>query len=364
MTGRSIVTSLLLAGCAGAAACGPPAADLPAEEWLAVPADTVLTPFGQVPRAAPLDRDRWVVVASDWDAAVVINFRDGSSEPLGAGPGRDFARPVDLFRAGDSIYVADWGLRLLTIWNDEGRRVGDVRMPDAIRGVFPKARDAAGRYYFEPPLIAGPDGLGLRDSAAVVRGDAGLTRFDTVARLAPPELAEVTRDQRRRFERTIYGPQDRWGVLPDGSVWVARTLRNRVWWIDPSGTATQGPSLPDPVYEVTEVDRRDFIAQFPPALRTSAEGLPFAMVKPPFEGAFTGPDEKIWFEKSRADVDSARRVHVVDRAGRLARWLVVPTRGRIIGVADSALLVAEQWREGVRLLRVTVPPLPGSPPPP
>lgn len=353
---RPFPMPLLLASLGLAGACGRAAVELPAEEWLAAPADTVLTPFGQVPRAAPLDRDQWVVVASDWDAAVVIDFRDGGSTPLGAGSGRDFLRPVDLFRAGDSVYVADWGLRLLTIWDRDGRRVGEAQMPDAIRGIFPKARDAAGRYYFEPPLVAGPDGLGLRDSGVVVRSDAGLARFDTVARLAPPEIAEVTRDQRSRFERAIHGAQDRWGVLPDGSVWVARTQRNRVWWIDPTGATTQGPQLPDPVFEVTEVDREDFISQFPPALRTSVEGLPFAMVKPPFEGAFTGPDGHIWFEKSRGGADSARRVHVVDRAGQLARWLVVPTRGRIIGVADSALLVAEQWGEGVRLLRVMVPP--------
>ena len=355
MTPRPLVMPLLLAALAGTGGCGPAAREVPPEEPLPAPTDTVLTPFAQVPRAAPLDRDRWVVVASDWDAVVVVDFRAGTSTPLGAGAGRDFQRPVDLFAAGDSVYVADWGLRRLTIWDRSGRRVGELSMPDAVRGVFPKARDAAGRFYFEPPLIAGREGLGLRDSIVVVRGSADLTRFDTVARLAPPEIAEVTRDQRRRFERMIYGAQDRWGVLPDGSVWVARTLRNRVWWIDPQGASSRGPSLPDPVFEVTDADRRDFFAQFPPELRSSAEGLPFAMVKPPFEGAWTGPDGMIWLEKSRAAMDSVRRVHVVDRSGQLARWLVVPSRGRIIGVADSALLVAEQWREGVRLLRVTVP---------
>jgi hypothetical protein len=62
----------------------------------------------------------------------------------------------------------------------------------------------------------------------------------------------------------------------------------------------------------------------------------------------------IWQEKTKAGLDSLRRVHVVDREGRLARILAIPTRGSIIAVGDSTLLIAEQWREGVRLLQARV----------
>lgn len=338
------------------AACGPSqGAEDVAEIVLAAPADTVLTPFGQVPLAAPMGGDRWLVVAPDWDQAVIADFGTGGTTPLGAGPGRDYQRPVNVFASGDSLYLADWGMRRLTTWDRAGRLGRSAAPPEALRGIFPAARDGAGQFYFETPLSGGPDGRGLMDSAPVLRSDARMERFDTVAWLGPPDVLEVVREGRSRLERTVFGGRDRWGVMPDGSLWVARVERSRVEWTDPSGATRRGPSLPDPVYEVTEFDREAFYAQFPPDLRSTAEGLPFALVKPPFEGAFTGPDRLVWLEKSRAGADSVRRVHAVGADGNLVRRLVVPTRGRLIAVGDSALLIAEQWREGVRLLQVKVP---------
>jgi len=339
------------------AACGPttPGENLP-EEILVGAVDTVLTPYGAVPRAAAMGSGRWVVVAADWDAAVIVDFGAGTTTPLGAGQVGAYQRPVDVFTAGDSLYLADWGLRRLTIWNREGDLVGALAMPEAIRGVFPKARDGLGQFYFEMPRSAGPDGRGLLDSAAVLRSTPGMERFDTVAWLAPPDVLEVTRENRPRFERAIFGGQDRWGVLPDGSLWVARVGGSEVHWIAPGGAVVRGPGLPDPVYEVTDVDRQAFLAQFPPDLQSTAEALPFALVKPPFEGAFTGPEGLLWLEKSRAGVDSVRRVHLVDQEGELVRKLALATRGQVIAVGESVLLVAEQWREGVRLLQVPVPP--------
>ena len=41
--------------------------------------------------------------------------------------------------------------------------------------------------------------------------------------------------------------------------------------------------LPDRVLEVTQYDRELFYRKFPPELRATAERLPFAAVKPPFE---------------------------------------------------------------------------------
>jgi hypothetical protein len=344
------------------AACAPsrPGADL-TEEWLEPAADTVLTPFGQVPRAAWMGADRWLVVASDWDQAVIADFSARTYAPLGVGA--DYQNPADVFAAGDSLYVADWGMRRVTVWTREGQLAGAIEIPIEARVGFPKARDAAGRFYFEPPPVAGVDGQGLVDSGAVVRASPELTRFDTVARLAAPPSSEVIRDQRRRLERMVFGGQDRWGIRPDGSFWVARIARNRVTWTDAAGESHRGPSLPDPVYEVTIADREEFVAQFPPELRGTVEALPFAMIKPPFEGAFTGPEGHIWLEKSRSAQDTlaVRRMHVVGDDGDLARRLVVPSRGRVIAVGDGVLLVAEQWAEGVRLLQISTTPPPVEP---
>jgi hypothetical protein len=221
--------------------------------------------------------------------------------------------------------------------------------------VLPRDRDSAGRYYLELRPQPGPDGQGNRDSAVVVRASPALDRADTLARLAPLDIAEVTGDAGRRFERRVFSGTDQWGAGPDGSLWVARVYENRVDWRDSSGKWTRGEPLPDRVLEVTRYDRELFLRRFPAELRTTAEQLPFAAVKPPFEAGLAGPADEVWLEKSRAPIDSSRRYHVVDRQGQLREEIRVPGRGRIIAVAPGAVLVAEPARGGARLLRFALP---------
>jgi hypothetical protein len=224
-----------------------------------------------------------------------------------------------------------------------------------VRGVLPRARDGEGRYYLELRPHPGPDGQGNRDSAAVIRAPAGFERADTVAHLAPLDIAEVESDAGRRFERRVFSGVDQWGALPDGSLWVARVYANRVDWRDPAGHWNHGDALPDRVLEVTRYDRELFVRKFPPELRSTAEQLPFAPVKPPFEAGFTSPDGLVWLEKSRAPADSSRRYHVVDRRGRLTEEIRLPGPGRIIAVGGGTALAAEPSHDGIRLLRFALP---------
>ena len=149
-------------------------------------------------------------------------------------------------------------------------------------------------------------------------------------------------DAGRRFEPRALSGTDHWGVLPDGSLWVARVYENRVDWRGPDGTWVEGDPLPDRVLEVTQYDRELFYRKFPPELRATAEQLPFAAVKPPFEAGFTSPAGTVWLEKSRAPADSSRRYHEVDRAGHLVREIRVPGTGRIVAVGAEQALVAER----------------------
>ena len=128
---------------------------------------------------------------------------------------------MSVFTVGDTIFVGDWGKRRTTVWTAAGRLLDSLPAPGATRGYLPQARDAAGQYYFEVPPLPGRDGSGNRDSAAIVRAPSTLDRFDTVARLSPLELARVTRESMTRFEPRIFGGSDRWGVWPDGTVWIA-----------------------------------------------------------------------------------------------------------------------------------------------
>ena len=336
------------------AACGDPAPPAPTVELEAGP-DTIATGFAEILDGVWLGGNRWAVVAPLDVTVGIVDLDRREVAPLGGEGTKEIRNPSLVFLSDDTLHVGDWGLRRVSLWSVDGRLLRSVPAPGRTRGALPQARDSAGRWYAELRPSPGRDGSGNRDSAAVVTTSPGFERLDTVARLSPLDLAEVTGDAGRRFEPRALSGEDRWGVLPDGSVWVARVYENRVDWRAPDGRWRQGDALPDRVLEVTQYDRELFYRKFPPELRATAERLPFAAVKPPFEAGLTSPTGTVWLEKSRAPVDSARRYHEVDRAGNLIREVRVPGPGRIVAVGTEEVLVAERVIDGTRFIGFSLP---------
>ena len=341
-------------------ACGESRSAAPVLE-LPTSGDTITTPDSDPTGAAWLEGDRWAILAAPNETAGIVDFSDRTIRQLGGGRSKDLQNPTTLFVSQDSLYIGDWGHRRTTVWTLAGRLIRSFPTSTAVRGALPQARDSMGRLYLDQYPPAGPDGSGNRDSAAVLLISPGRAQADTIARLAPLDIAEVVGDAGRRFERRVFGGVDRWGVLPDGSVWVARVYENRVDWRAPDGKWTRGQALPDRVLEVTRYDRELFLRKFPPELRGTAQQLPFAPIKPPFEAALTSADGQVWLEKSRAPADSARAYHVVDRRGRLARQVRVRGQGRVLAVGPRAVLVAESTPDGTRLQSVDLAARPGNP---
>jgi hypothetical protein len=338
------------------AACGDPPPPPPTLE-LEAGGDTVATGYAEIADAEWLGDGRWVVVAPLDVTVGVVDLPNRRVAPLGGEATREIRNPSTVFVAGDTLYVGDWGLRRVGLWTrDGGRLVRTVPAPASTRGALPEERDETGRWYLQLRPRAGPDGSGNRDSAVVVSAGPDLVRVDTIAWLAPLDVAEVTGDAGRRFEPRALSGVDRWGALPDGSVWVARVFENRVDWRAPDGKWLEGDRLPDRVLEVTQYDRELFYQKFPPELRATAERLPFAAVKPPFEAGLTSPAGTVWLEKSRAPADSSRRYHEVDRGGHLLREIRLPGTGRIVAVSADEALVAERVPDGTRLIGFPVAP--------
>jgi hypothetical protein len=343
-----------------ALACGPEPAVAPPEEDLAFPSDTLEAGWGNFPQAAALGVGRWVVVSSDFDAAVIADFSRKLMTPLGGVKQKAYIHPSAVFAFADTIYVSDWGKRRTTVWTGDGKLVDSIPVPDALRGSSPKARDGAGQLYFEVAPLPKRDGSGNRDSAAIVRAPRDISRFDTLARLAPLDLKEMRPGQpSQRFERMIFSGMDLWGVWPDGTVWIARLLHNQIDVRDPSGKVVHGPELPDPVYEVTQADRNRFLQGFPAEVRPKETDLPWALIHTPFVAAFMASDG-IWLEKSKPALDSVRRIQVLDRQGNLKRVLRLKGEARLIAVGAENILVAQQFERGVRLMQIRIP----APPPP
>ena len=138
-------------------------------------------------------------------------------------------------------------------------------------------------------------------------------------------------------------------------MWIARVDRNKLVTVDPRGARTEGPELPDPVFEVTQADRDRYLQGFPSDVRPNEADIPFALVFPPFEAAFAGPGPLVWLEKSKPVLDSIRKIDVLGRAGNLQRVLVLHGPARLLGVGDESLLFAEQFEKGVRLMQVRIP---------
>jgi hypothetical protein len=332
-------------------ACGsssPPAAVVE----LSPAGDTVLTSYTEISESAWLGSQRWAALAQADESVVILDFARRAATPLARRGSPELRNPSNLFGVEDTLYVGDWGLRRLGLWLPSGRLARVIPAPAVTRGTLPRARDNAGNFYLDLYPAPGPDGSGNRDSAALVRADPTLTRLDTIARLAPLDIAEVVGEAGRRFERRVFSGVDRWGVLPDGSVWIARVYENRVDWRSPEGKWLRGEPLPDRVLEVTRYDRELFLRRFPPELRSTAQELPFAIVKPPFETGLTSPSGEVWLEKSRAPTDSTRRYHIVDRQGKLVREVRVRGEGRITALSANGALLAEPTPEGTRFIRI------------
>ncbi len=331
------------------AACGSSTAP-PVVSDLTPSGDTLQTDYGEVSEAAWLGGERWAVLVQAEETVAIVDFAGRKTARVGGGSSEQLGNPSNIFVAEDTLYIGDWGLRRLGLWGPTGRLIRAIPAPSSVRGTLPRARDAAGQFYLDLYPPPGPDGSGNRDSAALVRTDSELRRVDTIARLAPLDIAEVVGEAGRRFERRVFSGVDRWGVLKDGSVWVARVYDNRVDWRSPDSDWSRGEPLPDRVLEVTRYDRELFLRRFPPELRRTAQELPFAALKPPFEAGLTAPSGEVWLEKSRAPADSSRRYHVVDRRGRMVREIRVRGHGRVMALSPSHGLFVEPTPSGTRLV--------------
>ena len=339
--------ALFLAGCGPAPAATPQLTLVPGN-------DSVVAPFAEATDAAWLGGDRWAVLLPGGPEADIVDFASRSRAPLGTKASLE--SPFSVFRATDTLYVGEPLKRRLTFWSLDGAFVRYEPASDLVRGALPRARDAAGHFYTELRPAAGPDGSGNRDSAVVVELIGG--KADTVARLAPIDLAKVASPTGERFERRVFSGVDRWGAYPDGTIWLARVYHNRVDFRLPNGKTLKGEPLPDRVLEVTRADREMFVRRFPEELRGTAEQLPYAPIKAAFTGAFADAQGRIWLEGSRSVSDSVQRYNVVGRDGRLKFVALLPGTGRAIAASPTHVLLADLVPEGIRLRLAPMPALP------
>ncbi len=339
-----------------AAACAPRKQPPPPVHDLVAAADTVLLSDTEIADAVWLGGDRWALLAPQAKTVRIVDLATRRMQALGR-PGKDYLEPFALFRAGDTLYVDDWGKRRVTGWSLAGAMVASLDAPAPFRGALPRGRDAAGGWYAELRPFPGPDGSGNLDSGVVVRWKEG-TASDTVLRLAPYQLEKVTRAGASRYERLVFSGTDQWGVRQDGTVWVARVIQNLLESCAPAhGECVRGPPLPDQVLGVTIQDRLYFLQTFPADQRSLAEGIPFSIVKPPFERAFAAADGGIWLERSRMLTDTTRSYRYLRPDGTAKMEVRIRNAQRILGADPTHILAIDPLVPGPghRVLRYVLP---------
>jgi hypothetical protein len=208
---------------------------------------------------------------------------------------------------GDTLVLVDFAAVRTTLWNEHGQPLASLVIPP-VGGETPVlSYDRSGFGYktdYQAILGGGEPGRSLRpDSVAVLRIQLASGRTDTVANLAAPEFGDAKFGEQGEQVAKIFSPNDLFGVLPDGRVWVARGRENRVDWRGPGGIWIRGKSHNYDKLPVTDADKAKVIAR----IREHGKGRglpdsihlewPFADHKPPFESAMGSPAGEVWLQR-------------------------------------------------------------------
>ena len=186
----------------------------------------------------------------------------------------------------------------------------------------------------------------LPDSIPVLRVHLKSGKVDTIAQLAAPELGDATFGEQVQQAAKVFAPNDHFGVLPDGTAWVARGHDNRVDWRAPDGTWRKGETRKYTKLPVTQADKDRVLVQvreqgkqygMPQDLRID---YPFAESKPPFDFALSSPSGDVWLQRPRAKEDSPLIYDVVDRQGKWRREVAFPAGATLAGFGRNGAVYA------------------------
>ncbi len=250
--------------------------------------------------------------------------------------------------ASDTVALVDFGAIRTTRWNEEGRPI-DVLPIKVVSGETPVLLyDTVGHGYkidYQAILGGGEPGRALRpDSIPVLRITLKSGRVDTIAQLAAPEYGDAVFGDQVQQAAKVFAPNDHFGVLPDGTAWVARGHENRVDWRAPNGNWSKGQGREYTKLQVTQGDKDRVLAQvreqgkqfgMPQDLRIE---YPFAETKPPFDFALGRPNGEVWLQRPRARENAALVYDVVDRQGKWSREVTFPVGATLAGFGADGVV--------------------------
>jgi hypothetical protein len=236
--------------------------------------------------------------------------------------------------AGDTVALVDFAALRTTLWTESGQPIRVLALPPAGGTTPVLAYDQDGFGYktdYQAILGGAEPGSPVRpDSMSVLRFELATGRVDTVAQLAAPEYGNAKFGEQTQQVAKIFGPNDVFGVLPDGRLWVARARQNRVDWRGPGGVWLRGKPHDYTPIPVTDADRQRVIAK----IREQGKGRglpdtlalewPFAEHKPPFETGMGRPAGEVWLQRPLAHEGASAVYDVYGTDGAWKRTLTLP----------------------------------------
>ncbi len=320
---------------------------------------TLKASFGMLSNVVEL-KDGRVAFADTRDKLfLAADLQSGKVDTLGrrvdslasGAPAGDYKFPGWVARLSkDTLALVDFSAIRTTRWDEKGRPI-DVLPLKEVSGRTPVLLyDTVGHGYkidYQAVLGGGEPGRSLRpDSIPVLRIQLKSGAVDTIAHLAAPEYGDATFGDQVQQAAKVFAPNDHFGVLPDGTAWVARGHENRVDWRAPDGTWRRGQMRKYTRLPVTQADKDRVLTQvreqgkqfgMPQDLRIN---YPFAESKPPFDFALGRPTGEVWLQRPRTQEEAPLVYDLVDRQGKWLRAVTFPAGATLAGFGEKGAVYA------------------------
>jgi len=319
--------------------------------------------FGQLSNVVELDSGRVVFADTRDKLFLAAAFGSGKLDTLGnrvetlradSAPG-EYKFPGWVARlAGDTVALVDFSAIRTTLWNEQGQPLRVLPIAQ-VAGTAPVlVYDTMGHGYkidYKAMLDPEPGQTTRPDSVPVLRIALGGGKVDTVARLSAPEFGEAMFGEQKQPAAKVFAPNDFFGVLANGTAWVARGRDNRVDWRAPDGTWRRGKSRKYTGQPVTQADKDRVLAQvrehgkqygMPQDLPIQ---YPFAETKPPFDFALGRPNGEVWLQRPRTLEDAALVYDVYNGQGAWQREVSFPVGASLAGFGETGAIYASLKNE-------------------
>jgi hypothetical protein len=257
---------------------------------------------------------------------------------------------------GDTIALVDFSGIRTTLWNEAGKPLGVLPIAEVAGKTPVMVYDTVGNGYkvdYQAVLGGAEPGHAVRpDSVPVLRIGLKSGRVDTVANLASPEFGDAMFGEQMQQAAKVFAPNDFFGVLPNGTAWLARGHENRVDWRAEDGRWTTGTTHNYPKVPVTQTDRDRVLAQvrehgkqfgMPQDLPIT---YPFADTKAPFDFALGRPNGEVWLQRPRAEDDAAYTYDVFNQQGRWQRSVEFPKGTSLAGFGAKGAIYGSMKTSG------------------